>query len=372
MDKLKAKLKGYYNYFSPDKTEQEKLESSRWTTEIFRSARLKLTGFYLLILIVFSLVLTLSFMSLARFTFDHADQDDRGVVRQLINNYYSVPVQPNFFNNYQTKQSENVHHELIEDVIMINFFALVVGGLLSYWYAGKALKPIEQAHDAQARFAADASHELRTPLAALRLENEVFLHQKISSLAESKELIRSNLEEAQRLENLANNLLTLTQYNSVRLSLKPVKLSSIINQVSENVAKAARDKHIVLSVDIATRALVVGHQESLVQLVTIIIDNAIKYSPAKTTIYLHSVRDGDNYHLSVRDEGPGISEEDLPFVFDRLYRGDKSRSAKVAGYGLGLSLAKEIARANKASIIVRNYPQGGAQFVVSLVAAKSQ
>jgi len=214
--------------------------------------------------------------------------------------------------------------------------------------------------------------KLRTPLAAIRLENEVFLRQKVVSLAESKELIKSNLEEAQRLENLADNLLNLTQYNNVRLSLKPVKLSTIIDQVSENIAKPAKDKHIVLSVDVANKALVTGHQESLVQLLTIIVDNAIKYSPAKTTIYLHAVRDDDTYHLSVRDEGPGIREEDLPFVFDRLYRGDKSRSAKVAGYGLGLSLAKEIARANKASIIVRNYPQGGAQFVVSLIAAKSQ
>ena len=63
-----------------------------------------------------------------------------------------------------------------------------------------------------------------------------------------------------------------------------------------------------------------------------------------------------NYHLSIRDQGLGISEEDLPQIFNRLYRGDKSRSAKVAGYGLGLSLAKEIVKANKASILVRNYP----------------
>jgi two-component system sensor histidine kinase CiaH len=371
MDNFQARLKGYYNNIVSDNEDKNNPKSSRWTTGIFHSARLKLTGFYLLILIVFSLVLTLSFMGLARNAFDHADQDDRGAVRQLINNYYSVPVQPNYFNNYQTTQSKNVHHTLIEDAIIINLIALVVGGLMSYWYAGKALKPIEEAHDAQARFASDASHELRTPLAALRLENEVFLHQKNANLAESRELIKSNLEEAQRLENLADNLLALTQYNTVRLSLKPTKLSNIVDQARENTAKFAKNKHIVLSVDVTNRANVIGQEESLVQLVTIIIDNAIKYSPPQTTVYLHAIKDSDNYHLSIRDEGSGISEEDLPFIFDRLYRGDKSRSAKVAGYGLGLSLAQEIAGANKASITVRNYPQGGAQFVVSLVAAKS-
>jgi len=370
MDKFREKLRDYYNSVVRNSADQDSLESSRWSTGIFHSARMKLTGFYLLILIVLSLVLTFTFMGLARYNFDRADQGDRGVVRQLINNYYSVPVQPNYFNNFQNAQSGSVHRELIEDVIVINLFALVIGGLVSYWYAGKALKPIEEAHNAQARFAADASHELRTPLAALRLENEVFLHQKDATLSETKELVKSNLEEAQRLENLADSLLALTQYNSVCLSLKAVKLSGVIDQAIENTAKFAKYKHIALSVDVAANAKTWGQNESLVQLTTIIIDNAIKYSPPRTTIYINAVKDSNNYHLSIRDEGPGISEEDLPLIFNRLYRGDKSRSAKVAGYGLGLSLAKEIAKANKASITVRNYPGGGAQFVISLAASK--
>lgn len=370
MDEFLTKLRGHYRSVFSDKGDGSKQERSRWSTGIFHSARLKLTGFYLLILIVLSLVLTLSFMGLARHAFDHADQDDKGIMNQIINNYYSVPVQPNFFNNYQTRQSKDIHHDLIEDVIIINLIALVVGGLVSYWYAGKALKPIEEAHDAQARFAADASHELRTPLAALRLENEVFLHQKDATITESRELIKSNLEEAQRLENLADNLLALTQYNDVQLDLQPVSLLNVIDRVTENTAKFAKNKHIVISSEVTAKAMVLGHEESLLQLATIIVDNAIKYSPTRTTVYINAIRDDDNYHLSIRDEGPGISEEDMPFIFDRLYRGDKSRSTKVAGYGLGLSLAQEIARANKASIVVRNYPQGGAQFVVTLAVAK--
>ena len=232
-------------------------------------------------------------MGLARFNFDHANQGDSGVVRQMIDNYYSVPIQPNSFNDFQSQQSANVHHELLEDVIVINLFALVIGGLVSYWYAGKALKPIEEAHNAQARFASDASHELRTPLAALRLENEVFLHQKDATLSETKELIKSNLEEAQRLENLADSLLALTQYNNVRLILQAVKLAQVIDQAVGNTTKFAEKKHITLSVDVAASAKVIGQSESLVQLVTIIVDNAIKYSPERTTIYIHAVKDGD-------------------------------------------------------------------------------
>ena len=371
MDKFKAKLRGFYNSFLPSGSDDDNQDLSRPSNSIFFSARLKLTEFYLLILIVLSLVLTFTFMGLARTTFDHANQGDRGVVKEIINNYYSVPVQPNYFNNYQAQQSNRVHRDLLEDVIVINIFALVIGGLISYWYAGKALKPIEEAHNAQARFASDASHELRTPLAALRLENEIFLHQKDATLSETKDLIKSNLEEAQRLESLADSLLALTQYNNIRLTLQPVKLSQVIDRASENTAKSAQSKHITLSLDVAASAKVLGQSESLVQLVTIIVDNAIKYSPARTTIYIHAVKDGDKYHLSIRDEGPGISEDDLPLIFNRLYRGDKSRSTKVAGYGLGLSLAKEIVKANKASIMVRNYPEGGAQFVITLAAAKN-
>src|SRR5665213_2904568 len=165
---------------------------------LFRSARLKLTGFYLLVLIVFSLVLTLSLRSLAGRAFDRAGAGDRGMVQRIFNDYYSVPIDPNNFNTFQSNQNANVHHDLDKDVIIINAIAIVVGGIVSYWYAVRTLRPIEEAHETQARFAADASHELRTPLAALRVENEVFLHQKNSKLSEARDLIKSNLEEVQR------------------------------------------------------------------------------------------------------------------------------------------------------------------------------
>ena len=145
---------------------------------IFHSARLKLTGFYLAIIVVFSLMPTLSIRTLAQLEFDHAGIAQRGVVHQLLGDIYSVPPNPdNDFLRFQSNQASTVRHHLNEDVILLNVLALVVGGALSYWYAGRALKPIEEAHEAQSRFSADASHELRTPLASLKLENEVFLHQ---------------------------------------------------------------------------------------------------------------------------------------------------------------------------------------------------
>jgi two-component system phosphate regulon sensor histidine kinase PhoR len=103
-----------------------------------------------------------------------------------------------------------------------------------------------------------------------------------------------------------------------------------------------------------------------------VIDNAIKYSPSKTKIFVDGLRIKNQYHISVRDQGPGISEVDLPNIFDRLYRGDKSRTGQTRGYGLGLALGHQIAQVNRATIVARNYPEGGAQFVIGLNISKEK
>lgn len=336
---------------------------------IFHSARLKLTVFYLAVLLAFCLTLTLSIRFLAERDFTHAGVGERGIVRRLLFNQYSVPPEPpSTFNQYQSDQDDVVHRHLNEDVIIINLAALVLGGWLSYWYAGRALKPIEDAHEAQARFAADASHELRTPLASMQVENEVFLRQKSFDKQEARQLIESNLEEIQHLENLAGNLLALTQYGGhARLQLVTVSVQTIVDAAVEHTAKTAADKNVSVEQEVSG-ATVAGDFDSLVQLLVIILENAIKYGPAGAHVRVVGAKRSSRYYLSVRDEGPGIAAADLPHIFERLYRGDKSRSGKVSGYGLGLSLAKEIAAANHASIEAGNYTNG-AVFTITLPTA---
>ncbi|MGD0284061.1 MAG: ATP-binding protein [Candidatus Saccharimonadales bacterium] len=350
------------------KTKLESFNTTRPT--LFHSARLKLTGFYLAIIIIFSLMLTLSIRTLAQLEFDHAGIAQRGVVHQLLYDIYSVPPNPdNDFLRFQSDQDSTVRRHLNEDVIMLNIFALIVGGVLSYWYAGRTLKPIEEAHEAQARFTADASHELRTPLASLQLENEVFLRQKNFTQADAREVIKSNLEEVQRLESLAGNLLALTQYEKASLELSPIDISAVVTEACQRATDIAEPKKIALEIQVP-KELVIGHADSLVELVGIVLDNAIKFSPRHSSVFINGIKAGNRFHISIRDEGEGITETDLPLIFDRLYRGDKSRTKNTPGYGLGLSLAREIATANRGSITARNYPTGGAQFVISLLLAK--
>lgn len=337
---------------------------------MFKSARIKLTLFYLAILLVFSLTLTLGTRMLAEREFDSSNFAQRNVVHRLFLRLYSIPPNPDSsFTDEQKTQTTRVRQQLNDDVIFINLAALVIGGILSYWYAGQALQPIEEAHKAQQRFASDASHELRTPLANMRLENEVFLRQKKFAESEAKKLIQSNLEEVQRLESLANNLLSLTQYGHASLPLAPVAIEGVFAQAQNQVAKFATTRQVKFDCKLAA-AQVIGNTDSLEQLLVIVLDNAIKYGPKSGTIFIHGKRDDGHYRLTVRDEGDGIAPEDLPHIFERLYRGDKARTGGSGGYGLGLALAAEIARGNHASLSAANVPRSGAIFTLRIPVVK--
>jgi two-component system, OmpR family, sensor histidine kinase CiaH len=337
---------------------------------MFKSARLKLTLFYLAILLAFSLTLTASFRVLFNHEYDRSNDAERLGAKQLFLRGIYAPGRPyDDFTNLQENQSSLTEQRLNRDLVLINLAALAIGGLLSYWFAGRTLKPIEEAHLAQARFATDASHELRTPLTNIMLENEIFLRQKHFSETEARTLIQSNLEEVQRLEGLSSNLLALTQYGHTPLRLKPVRVANIINGAVKLKQKDADEREVRLQID-ASPAQVIGHQDSLEQLLAILLDNAIKYGPQKGTVVIGGKPEDNYYLLWVRDEGKGIDQADLPHVFERLYRGDKARSSKVGGYGLGLSLGAVIAKANSAGLRAQNVPGGGACFIIRLPLAK--
>ncbi len=339
---------------------------------MFHSARFRLTAFYLAILLCFSLLLTFGVRALALHEYESSNKAQLGEVYTLQKNFlngsfetFVLPPPRSQFADLQQDQDDLVRQHLNKDLMLLNLCALVVGGLLSYWYAGRTLKPIIEAHDAQKRFASDASHELRTPLANMKVENEVFLRQKTFDEADACELITSNLEEVQRLESLADNLLQLTQYEQANLQLGSVPIRTVVDNTLQHADKKLESRDIKVEKKLAS-AHVHGDRASLEQLLSIVIDNAIKYGPQKGTVFITGMKSPPHYLLKVRDEGPGIAKSDLPHIFDRLYRGDKARSGKAEGYGLGLALAKQIAIANEANIIGQNAKGGGAEFIIEL------
>jgi signal transduction histidine kinase len=199
----------------------------------------------------------------------------------------------------------------------------------------------------------------------MHLENEVFLRQKQITEQEAREQVRSNLEEVQRLERLSSNLLALHQYGEVALVLSAVSVKRIVDDALQQVQATADAKGMKLITEVAA-GKVSGHHDSLVQVIDIVMDNALKYGLKGGEVRIQGEKRFNQYILSVKDKGPGIADKDLPRIFDRLYRGDKARSAQVGGYGLGLALAREIAIANDAAIAARNNPDGGACFELTL------
>lgn len=340
---------------------------------MFRSARLKLTLFYLAILLCFSLFLTMSIRLLAEREYNRSLDAQLGEVKHMFIEFpwKDVTTEVTFvrpdraLSSIQDDEAVMVRQHLNRDLALINGVALIFGGVLSYWFAGRTLRPIEQAHRAQARFASDASHELRTPLASMRVENEVFLRQAEFTQQEAREQIESNLEEVQRLENLSNNLLALTHYEQASLPLAATDIRPVVHEAVERARKNAdrRNMKIVEHIDDAKLRI---NGDSVVQLLDILLDNARKYGPRDGKITVSGRKQNSQYVIQVKDEGVGIDEADLPHIFDRLYRGDKARSSAMGGYGLGLALANEITKANQGTITASNNKDKGACLTVRL------
>lgn len=345
---------------------------------MFRSARVKLTLFYLATLVAFSLTLTVGIRMFAEYELNKSFMAQQGEFHQLAENGLSllIPHPENDFQDAQTYHAGVARHNLNKDLAILNLVALVVGGLVSYWFAGRTLKPIAEVHEAQARFVADASHELRTPLANIRAENEVFLRSNTRATSfnagETRELIQSNLEEVQRLEHLSRDLLALSQYSQTELTMEAVDIKAAVKDAVSQTSKTLEARAVTVKKQL-NPGLVRANQESLVRLLVILIDNAVKYGPQGGKIYIAGARYASNYIVTLRDEGDGIAEKDLPHIFERLYRGDPARSNATSGYGLGLALAQEIIQAHNGSLKAYNAPKdqgGGAVFSVQLPLSK--
>lgn len=335
---------------------------------LFHSARLKLTIFYFGVLVLLCLLLTFGVRFFTNHELSRGDLARRGAVHKLLERFYDPGPQPSsdeVFANAQARQSRVTRQNLNRDFILLDVAVLTAGAVVSYWYAGRTLRPIEAAHEAQKRFTADASHELRTPLASMRLENEVFLRQKQFTETDARQLISSNLEEVARLERLAANLLALNRYEQTALHKTPVSIEEITEDALSRIKRLPQAKKIKFVVTITPFSVLVD-RESITELLTILLDNSVKYGPPAGTVVVTGTVQDQHYTLEVRDHGLGIAEKDLPHIFERMYRGDKARSSKISGHGIGLSVAKQIAEANGAQLQAGNHQEGGAVFRLTL------
>ena len=255
--------------------------------------------------------------------------------------------------------------ELLIKLIWINIVTLLLGAAVSYVLARWSLKPIEEAMDAQAQFVSDASHELRTPLAVLQTTNEVALRKAKLPAAEARELAAHNVEEVKKLRDLTNMLLDLSKHSD-DVAFEKVNLQDVVSEAMSSVVAVAQGKNITIE-DTVPKLQTQTNQALLARIVSVLLDNAVKYSPDDTTITLSAIRSGKKALLRVTDQGIGIRDAELPLIFHRFYRADKSRSAQDAqGYGLGLAIANSIAQQIGAKITVKSQVGKGSTFTVEL------
>lgn len=271
---------------------------------------------------------------------------------------------------YMFKNMEFYYEAAYKTLFWLLCMALVLymaACYFGYWLAGRNIRPISQMYARQKQFTADASHEMRTPLAVMKLAVQGLREDEDSRLGEfAKESVEMIDSEADRLSRLTENLMTLARSDEENLPAytEQVDMTALCHKVAAQLALLAEQKQIVLKQELQADLSVQGDELALSRLLIILLDNALKYSAAKTTVTLRGARVKEHLVIEVRDEGCGISDEDKTRVFDRFYRVDKARSRSQGGLGLGLSLAWAIVHQHGGSIeAFDNQPQGTVMYV---------
>lgn len=321
---------------------------------LFDAAYLRLTAWYVAIIMAISLAFSI-------WVYNQAANELRFGLQQSDSIIFRTPAQA-----YIEERLDVTRQRLIGNLVLLNVVVLIAGAGASYLLARRTMQPIVDALDAQERFTADASHELRTPLAAMKTEIEVGLRDGKITKDEAIELLKSNLEEVDRLGSLAEGLLTLTQTGDAPLELKPVSLEEVVGAMVKRMQPLADAKKVTIKKDLQP-VIVQANEPALEKIIGILLDNAIKYSPEKSVVTVKTYPKDGHSVLEVQDRGVGIKATELPHIFDRFYRADTSRTKQaISGHGLGLSIAQKLATQMQTKITANSTTGKGSVFKLRL------
>ncbi len=249
---------------------------------------------------------------------------------------------------------------------LINFIAVIFLAAFSWVFTGKLLKPIMENQKKQTAFVASASHELRTPLAVILSSAECCMD---ASPYKQTQFLNTIKQEGLRMSSLINDMLTLSESDQHQFLVqkKPVELDTLLINSYEAFQPLAKKKDVMLFIELPEDPLPVClcDPDRLKQVFSILIHNAISYTPEKGKISLSLAYKKSNFYISVADNGIGIPDEDKSKIFDRFYRAERSRSTK-GHFGLGLSIAYEIINKHGGIITVEDAKGGGTIFTIVL------
>lgn len=331
---------------------------------MFTSATVRLTTWYLVILIVISILFSFIIFELS--TSEISSRLERLQIRAEGSPRTITLPGPLTLSDVRESQANEAEASIFIGLVYMNLAVIGLGGIGSYLLARATMKPIEQAHEQQSRFTSDASHELRTPLAIMKSEIQVALRDKAMTHQEYRQVLKSTLEEVDKLSQLSESLLQLSRAEH-GLIQRTDKVDIIHTIQSETKSLGLNAKRLRLR--FPDRAVIIeGNTPILQDLFRILLDNAVKYSNADSPVDVEVLSNGRSCVVRIANDGPGIEKAHLHKVFDRFYRIDKSRTSEAsnAGYGLGLSLAKHIVAIHDGTISVTSTPGKKTEFSVTL------
>ena len=266
----------------------------------------------------------------------------------------------------QVARSLEPEEEALDNLLVIMLVggggSLAVAAVGGWFLAGKSLQPMRLAFERQQTFVADASHELRTPLAVIRANAE-FIQQAQPHSDEAAEIV----SETDRLTALIEAMLALAQgEHDAGLGQEQIDLGAVVDGSAESMRPLAAERHVTLDVSAAPDLTVTGNREQLRQLVVILVDNALRYTPRGGRVDVDVARRDGSAVLAVSDTGIGIEQSALDRVFERFYRADDARNRDSGGAGLGLAIARKLVTDHGGSIAAHSAPGQGSTFTVSL------
>ncbi len=339
---------------------------------MFRQARLKLTAWYVLILMAVTLTLSSIFYAgVMRSTKQALLQHNRRVELRL-REVRDIP-QPlaKFQDVINQEAMQAVRISTLTLLGTINLIILAFASSLSYLLAGVTLQPIQAMVEKQKQFVADASHELKTPLTAIKTNLEVNLRNKTLSIDQVKAILADTVKDIDALTSLTNTLLKESRYNS-SVKTEIVNLKQLTETVVKKYKVLAKEHNIKLETDVQD-ITAKADKASVEELIAILIDNAIKFNKENGKVQIRVFMENKNAVIEVSDTGIGIDEKSLPYIFDRFFKADTARTKQNHdGFGLGLSIAKEIVEINKGSIEVTSKLGESTTFTVKLPADSKQ
>ena len=243
--------------------------------------------------------------------------------------------------------------------VAISFVGLLGVLLLLIFLSGRIVRPIAESYEKQKQFITDAGHELKTPITIINADADV-----LETELEDNEWIDDIRKQTSRLTSLTSDLIFLSKMeeSGTGLMMLDFPISDVVQETAQSFHAVAVSQNKTLTTDIQPMLTMNGDEKSIRKLISILLDNACKYSPENGKINVSLQKSGKNAVLTVYNTAENIAQGSADMLFERFYRADSSRNSESGGFGLGLAVAKAVTEAHKGKI--RAFSEDGASLTV--------